>query len=562
MRSWTFPVKKLDTGMIGAKSKIRKMGKSLDNQNIKETSHSKGNNLKVGIMQNKRLVNSAEKSNSAKPKTDPKTKKAATNNIFAAGEPKEMKNKKRFVISSNKLSRLEAFEKQKKGIQSKPLKLEQLKEEIENFKMLPDMEINPAVIPEQNSKLCKREEKYEELKYCESQSLSKENDYASIKEGPFGWRTESEQKLSPQKTLIYLTKPTYPMGTVPVRPGGKPCLCRENRNKKKKFKYNISGIQNEAEGKKQKVQNVTQVIEGVTYVTPPPSPRRSDEYIPEYELYESPYDMCAGQKTGDTLKLTGKFLGPPSLVSKKQENKTSCGCGYEDLANEIYSNENKNQLKEKMERTSESASNEWNNAIEDAGLVDFFTKCRDDIPCWLKCSKFSKDGCSNNIKKLQVKRPVCECKYERKIVLRNEERQKWLERQEKLKSYEKTPFTHITGISRPMEKDTKFIISGVKRIPNEDGTDKVKYCVSGVAENYKMGPAQQLIEGVTMQTPVVTPKPSEKHIPCVCAHKHWSVTQLPENMTSSEKEVTEKASKVQENQNKYAPRRSLLEVKR
>lgn len=450
--------------------------------------------------------------------------------------------------SQNYMKKTEKLAKQTTNsvIQSKYEKLQQLKGDMQQFKNLPEMEVQSVVIPKEKSKSCKRDTKYEDG--CFSiENLPANEDNILNKEGPFGWRTESEQKLETQKTLIYLTEATYPIETIPVRPGGKACNCRENRNKQKILKYSIGGSLNKVEEKTKKVQNVTQIIEGLTYITPPPSPRRSDEYIPEYELYESPYDMCHRKNTDDALKLTEKFLGPPSLMSKNFGNKISCSCGYEDLSNEIYSSDKKKRILEK-ELSSENAHNEWTSALTDAGLMDFFVGNKDDIPCWLKCSQFSKSGCSDNIRKLQMKKPVCECKYERKIVQRNEAKQKWLERQERLKSYKKTPFTNIVGISRPMEADKKFIISEVKRIPNEDGDDEVKYCVSGVAENYKMGPVQYLIDGVNMQTPLVTPKPSEKQVSCICAHKHWSVTQLPKNMTSSDKEEVENSQGIKENQ--------------
>ncbi|XP_033208581.1 uncharacterized protein LOC117167622 isoform X2 [Belonocnema kinseyi] len=438
-------------------------------------------------------------------------------------------------------------------IQSKYEKLQQLKDDMQQFKNLPVMKIQTVVIPEQKSESCKRDTKYEDGCLA-MQYLPGREDKILNKEGPFGWRTESEQKLEPQKTLIYLTEATYPIENVSVRPGGKACDCRENRNKKKILKYSIGGSLNKVEEKTKKVQNVTQIIEGLTYITPPPSPRRSDEYIPEYELYESPYHTCQRKNTDDALKLTEKFLGTQSLMSKNLGNKISCSCGSEDISNEIYSSEKQKEILEK-ELSSENATNEWHRALTDAGLMDFLAGNKNDIPCWVKCSQFSKSGCSDNIRKLQVKKPVCECKYERKIVQRNEAKQKWLERQERLKSYKKTPFTNIGGISRPMEADKRFIISGVKRIPIKEGDDEVKYCVSGVAENYKMGHVQYLIDGVHMQTPLVTPKPSEKQVSGICAHKHWSVTELPKSMTSFDMEEVENWQGIKENQLNDKPKR-------
>lgn len=45
-------------------------------------------------------------------------------------------------------------------------------------------------------------------------------------------------------------------------------------------------------------------------------------------------------------------------------------------------------------------------------------------------------------------KPVCECKYERRIVKRNEERKKWHDRQERLKSCDKEAFLHIDDIAK------------------------------------------------------------------------------------------------------------------
>lgn len=125
-------------------------------------------------------------------------------------------------------------------------------------------------------------------------------------------------------------------------------------------------------------------------------------------------------------------------------------------------------------------------------------------------------------------KPVCECKYERKIVERNEERTKWKARQQKLKALKKQPFTHIVDTSRPMVPDTKFIISDVKRIPLEDEyADEVKYCITGVAEDLTMSPPQQIVESLTMHTPVVTPEPSKEDFRRDAPHRHWSPMNIP-----------------------------------
>lgn len=125
-------------------------------------------------------------------------------------------------------------------------------------------------------------------------------------------------------------------------------------------------------------------------------------------------------------------------------------------------------------------------------------------------------------------RPVCECKYERKIVERNEEKAKWKARQQKLKALKKQSFMHIVDTSRPMVSDMKFIISDVKRIMLEDEyADEVKYCITGVAENLNMSPPQQVVDGLKMCTPVVTPESSREDFPRDAPHRHWSPMDIP-----------------------------------
>lgn len=133
-----------------------------------------------------------------------------------------------------------------------------------------------------------------------------------------------------------------------------------------------------------------------------------------------------------------------------------------------------------------------------------------------------------DFRRLKMVRPVCECKYERKIVERNEERTRWKTRQRRLKTLKKQPFMHVADISRPMVKDTKFIISDVKRIPqqNEDEND-VEYCIAGVAENLIMSPPEQIIDGLKMSTPFATPKPSKEDILRAAPHCHWSPMDIP-----------------------------------
>lgn len=87
---------------------------------------------------------------------------------------------------------------------------------------------------------------------------------------------------------------------------------------------------------------------------------------------------------------------------------------------------------------------------------------------------------------------------------------------------------NVENISRPVVADTKLMISGVKRIPREDEyIDDVKYCITGVAENYTTLPPEQIVGGVQMGTPLHTPKESVEEMPCVCLHRHWSPITIP-----------------------------------
>lgn len=126
-------------------------------------------------------------------------------------------------------------------------------------------------------------------------------------------------------------------------------------------------------------------------------------------------------------------------------------------------------------------------------------------------------------RRLKMVNPVCECKNERKIVERNEERSKWNTRQQRLKALKKQAFMHVVDISRPMIQDTNLIISEVTRIPGKTKHEgDVKYCISGVSKEFSMSPPQQILDGVKMSTPLQTPEPSKEDIPSVAVHRHWS----------------------------------------
>lgn len=131
-------------------------------------------------------------------------------------------------------------------------------------------------------------------------------------------------------------------------------------------------------------------------------------------------------------------------------------------------------------------------------------------------------------RRLKVVNPVCECKNERKIVERNEEKSRWNMRQKRLKALKKQAFMHVVDISRPMIQDTNLIISEVTRIPGKTKHEEdVKYCISGVSKDISMSPPQQILDGVKMCTPLQTPEPSKEDIPSVAVHRHWSPMNVP-----------------------------------
>lgn len=383
---------------------------------------------------------------------------------------------------------------------------------------LKEYKVMPAVIPDTPRVPCQRENLHtaDESDNCACSADEEEtriND-GDRKEGPFGWRTKSQQELPRENTLVYLAEPNDPVEMVNVREGGRPCKCRENRNSKKILLYNIGGVVEVGKGKRGSQR--PQLIEGVTYVTPPQSPRNSSEYIPEYKLHDSPYKMCVKKRSDKELKKINELSTIRSLLPRKETNVESCPCGYEPEKS------NKDSSPKKPDESS-SKGNRWSSALKDEGLIDYFVSCQDDVPCWLRCAKFSKAGCCEKPKLLQVKKPVCECRYERRVVKREEEKQKWVDRQRRLKAAKKQPYLEVAGTSRPMGQDTKLIISSVKKVLRDgEFIPETQYCVSGIAENYAMGPPQQIVPGITMQSPVVTPEPSKPDILCMCGHRHWS----------------------------------------
>ncbi|XP_078033525.1 uncharacterized protein LOC144468154 isoform X1 [Augochlora pura] len=408
--------------------------------------------------------------------------------------------------------------------------------------------VKPVDLPEELQTKCAHE--YGHLDTEDDFTTAVEDTAVQLpSKGPCGWRTKSEQQLPTKKTLVYLCEPDYPPETIQVRTGGKPCVCRENRARKKVLMYNIGGL---VRGKKDDTDHIDgkllkkkkdeedkklQVIEGVIYHTPPLSPRRSDEYVPEYDLYKSPYDMCLSKRTDENLKYLERFGVPKISASKTFKQNEPCGCNESVDAYSIQTDGRDGKVESGIEELekhrqelvkSKSPKERWELALKDTGLIDYYTRCRDSMPCWLKCRKFNRIGCGPPRAGLVVKRPVCECKYERKILENKEEKIKWKERREKLKSLKKQPFVNIENTSKPVVADTKLMISGVKRIPREDEyIDDIKYSITGVVENYTEEPPKPIVGGVHMATPIQTPEPSVEEIPCVCLHRHWSPVNIP-----------------------------------
>lgn len=301
--------------------------------------------------------------------------------------------------SSNKINKLtrHSSSKKKKNVIDETEEIDNRKREMAKLKnmfksfagILSD--IQPAVFSEELPAISQHNpgEKLEEI--IDFSAADDEEESHRIKKEPCGWRTKSEQELPAKKTLAYLCEPDYPLETMAVRPGGRPCQCRENRNKKKILTYNVGGLvekkRNGGRAKRVKLEEENRIIDGILYVTPPVSPRRSDEYVPEYDLLESPYDMCVSEATDKTLKLIEKYSGPKSLIEKIRKKPKSCNCNdtKKDLTDQ------KRDLEETRMKLMESKSPEerWKTALKDATLVDYFTQRDNNVPCWTSCKKIA-----------------------------------------------------------------------------------------------------------------------------------------------------------------------------
>lgn len=255
---------------------------------------------------------------------------------------------------------------------------ERLKTMMKTYKGVLD-DVQPAVLPWEQPSPVRPQEKLDDTlvdEEEESQRISKE---------PCGWRTKSEQELPAKKTLVYLCEPDYPLETVVVRPGRRSCRCRENRSKKKMLMYNVSGVKDKKDGRrtrKTKLEDENRIIDGVTYFTPPVSPRRSDEYVPEYDLLESPYDTCVGEVTYESPKLLEKH-SKSLRIEKMRKKSEPCGCVNRTDKTGITKDKQKKEIEETREKLKESKSPEerLEIALKDSALMEYFTRPNYDTSC-------------------------------------------------------------------------------------------------------------------------------------------------------------------------------------
>jgi len=305
------------------------------------------------------------------------------------------------IKQSNKISKLNKHSFVKKNGKKNIDKAEKIKNRKREMARLKNMfkpfagvlgNIQPAVLPEELLAISQLEKKTEKIDFS---ATDDEEEIRRTKKEPCGWRTKSEQELPVKKTVAYLCEPDYPLETMAVRPGGRPCQCRENRNKKKILTYNISGLvenkRDERRTNRKKLKKENRIIDGVLYVTPPISPRRSDEYVPEYDLFKSPYDMCVSEAMDEKLKLIEKYSGPKNLVEKIRKKPKSCNC-CNNIIKEDHLIEQKKDLEETRKKFMESKLPEerWKIALKDAALTDYFMQRDNNIPCWTTCKKIAR----------------------------------------------------------------------------------------------------------------------------------------------------------------------------
>jgi len=391
--------------------KIKNLDKKNNNKNFLKSSNKFQNEMSKEKKEIKNIKKKKKESISVKKVITNKTNKKDTklsSTISESTISKMEKKQTKSSLSNNPIKQSNKINKQtkhksmkknrKKNTIGETKEIENRKREMARLKNISKSfaenlgDIQPVVLPEELAGINQRnpEKKTEEI--IDSSATNDEDERYRTKKGPYGWRTKSEQELPAKKTLVYLCEPDYPLETMTVRPGGRPCQCRENRNKKKILMYNIAGlVEKKRDGRRTRLEEENRIIDGVLYFTPPISPRRSNEYIPEYDLLESPYDMCVSEATDKRLKLIEKYSGPKSLVGKIQKKPKLCGCNRvteENLADQ------KKDIQEARKKLMESKSPEerWKIALKDAALTDYFTQDDDNAPCWTSCKRIARNA--------------------------------------------------------------------------------------------------------------------------------------------------------------------------
>lgn len=373
-KSLKMPVKEFQGKKIREKKRVEKMSKQKNVFSKKITNNVKSIRLSSEVSKF-RAANKMEKKRPISISTDKLAKQQQSDRADKARKNVCVKRDKKKIITNGTVQ-----------IDDRKQEMERLKTMMKTYTgILGD--VQPAIFPWEQPFPIGPEEKFD------STSIDEEESHRISKE-PCGWRTKSEQELPAKKTLVYLCEPDYPLDTVMVRPGGRPCQCRENRSKKKILMYNVSGLVDEkrrvrkANGRtKLEVEN--RIIDGVTYFTPPISPRRSDEYVPEYDLLKSPYDICIGETTDEDLKLFDKHSELKNLIEKIPEKSEPCTCNNH--ANKIDITKKDNSQKKEIEKArqklmeSKSSEEKMKIALKDAALMEYFTQPKYDASYQTSC---------------------------------------------------------------------------------------------------------------------------------------------------------------------------------
>lgn len=77
--------------------------------------------------------------------------------------------------------------------------------------------------------------------------------------------------------------------------------------------------------------------------------------------------------------------------------------------------------------------------MTDRELMDYFLNPKNNLRCWEHSPE------STIERTIEVRRPVCECMYDRKTVREREEKERWIERQKKMQQYKKRPIVDVAG---------------------------------------------------------------------------------------------------------------------